>query len=191
MLQVGTMRVTFTALKEFNQKAPKEHLEPHFGGVFCYNTNMKRINSNTNKPFKYGDTRQDGFVFVQYFCYRVKKDGFFIEKWLSPSVFEYQKEGKRKSALKWDKENPGKACAKTAKRYSKKMQRTPVWDPNKHLIPAKYQLASMLSSASGIPHNVDHIIPLQGEKVSGLHVFSNLRVIPREENLKKSNNYEI
>ena len=71
------------------------------------------------------------------------------------------------------------------------MQRTPPWDPNAHLIFAKYQLAAMFSKASGVPYHVDHIIPLQGEKVSGLHVFSNLRVISREENLKKSNNYQV
>jgi len=71
------------------------------------------------------------------------------------------------------------------------LQRTPVWGPDAHLIIAKYQLAAMLSQASGTPHHVDHIIPLQGKKVSGLHVFSNLRVIPGSDNVKKSNKYPV
>ena len=89
----------------------------------------------------------------------------------------------------WD--TPAKHLARTRKRQAKQLQRTPSWDPDAHLIIAKYQLAAMLTQASGIPHHVDHIIPLQGRKVSGLHVFSNLKVIPGEENVKKSNKYTI
>jgi hypothetical protein len=89
----------------------------------------------------------------------------------------------------WD--TPVKHLARTRKRQAQKLQRTPAWDPHAHLIIAKYQLANMLSQASGIPHHVDHIIPLQGKKVSGLHVFSNLRVIPGSDNVKKSNKFPI
>ena len=31
-----------------------------------YNINMKRVNTKTNQPFKYGDVREDGFVFVDF-----------------------------------------------------------------------------------------------------------------------------
>lgn len=91
----------------------------------------------------------------------------------------------------WFANNKDKRAAYQAKRKSVQLQRTPTWDPDAHLIVAKYQLAAMLSQASGIPHHVDHIIPLQGRKVSGLHVFSNLRVIPASENTKKSNKFAI
>jgi hypothetical protein len=88
-----------------------------------------------------------------------------------------------------NKAYPERHLARTRKRQAALLQRVPKWDPDAHLIVAKYQLAAMLSKASGIEHHVDHIIPLQGKNVSGLHVFSNLRVIPGSDNVKKSNKF--
>ena len=91
----------------------------------------------------------------------------------------------------WFANNKDKRAAYEGKRRAMQLQRTPLWDPEASLITAKYQLAAMLSRETGIIHHVDHIIPLQGRKVSGLHVFSNLRVIPGTDNVKKSNKFHI
>lgn len=70
------------------------------------------------------------------------------------------------------------------------MRRTPAW-ANQEAIRAIYDLAHRLTDETGVPHHVDHEIPLQGELVSGLHVENNLRVIPATENIRKRNKFEV
>jgi len=68
-------------------------------------------------------------------------------------------------------------------------QATPKWltAEQKLEIRLQYRLAIELSRTTKQRYAVDHIIPIQGEEVCGLHVPWNLRVITQEENLKKSN----
>lgn len=55
----------------------------------------------------------------------------------------------------------------------------------------KYRLASEMSAQEGIVYHVDHIIPLAGRNVSGLHVHENLAVIPAIENMQKRNHFHV
>lgn len=44
-----------------------------------------------------------------------------------------------------------------------------------------------LTEETGVQHEVDHMVPIAGKNVCGLHVPWNLRVIPRLDNIRKSN----
>jgi hypothetical protein len=83
--------------------------------------------------------------------------------------------------------------ADCAKRRAAKLKRTPKWlTPfDKLKIECLYQLASMRNRESDRKWHVDHIIPLQGAFVSGLHVPDNLRVILAIDNMRKNNQYEV
>jgi flagellum-specific peptidoglycan hydrolase FlgJ len=59
------------------------------------------------------------------------------------------------------------------------------------VIDAIYTEAARLTKETGVLHHVDHVIPLQGKVVSGLHVPWNLKVIPAVENQKKSNRFVV
>jgi 5-methylcytosine-specific restriction endonuclease McrA len=63
---------------------------------------------------------------------------------------------------------------------------TPFWG-DKEKIKEIYVNAAKLTKLTGIPHEVDHIIPLTNKIVCGLHNEFNLRIISRQENRSKRN----
>ena len=91
----------------------------------------------------------------------------------------YNPELSSKRTKMWNRENRGRKNYLTRSREEVVRQRTPLW-ADKEKIENIYQ-----NCPEG--HHVDHIVPLQGEKVSGLHVETNLQYLLAEDNLKKSN----
>lgn len=86
-------------------------------------------------------------------------------------------------------------ASRAAKALSKRLHERqlrlacPKWVPRAELV-AIYAESARLSSETGEPYEVDHIVPLQGANVCGLHVPWNLRVVHRTVNRRKCNKLE-
>jgi 5-methylcytosine-specific restriction endonuclease McrA len=89
----------------------------------------------------------------------------------------------------WKEANKVQVRADTKARRRKHRDATPNWltRRQKSEIRQLYQIAITMTQTTGEQYVVDHIVPLRGEEVCGLHVPWNLRVITQDENLKKSN----
>lgn len=97
----------------------------------------------------------------------------------------------RLSAISWAKQNPGKKARLNAAWRSKKLSGTPSWLNKEQLaqISFIYEEAHRLTRETGTNHHVDHIVPLNGRKVSGLHVPWNLQILTFSENCSKGNKF--
>lgn len=88
---------------------------------------------------------------------------------------------------KWVEANPDKDRAAKAANRADRIMRVPVW-ADRERIKTYYNVCAFFNEINGYAkYHVDHILPLNGKKVSGLHVHNNLQVIPAKDNLRKGN----
>ena len=76
------------------------------------------------------------------------------------------------------------------KRRNRKKEATPPW-ADLDRIEAVYDTAGWVSLLTQTPHVVDHIVPLFGKDVCGLHWHENLQVITAEANAKKGAKFDV
>lgn len=93
------------------------------------------------------------------------------------------KEARRKILKKWQRNNLKARCANEGKRRATKLNATPVW--------ADLEKIKIFYINCPKGYHVDHIIPLRGKNVCGLHVLENLQYLKAIDNIKKSNKFEI
>lgn len=85
--------------------------------------------------------------------------------------------------------DPTKTYLRAEARKRQIKQSTPAW-ANRFFIEELYRLSSLRTKMLGVQFHVDHIVPLKGKNVCGLHVENNLRIIPAEMNMRKHNHFE-
>ena len=115
------------------------------------------------------------------------------QKWYQENRTEERERQRKKRAenpelfsayqRKWYLKNQDENIAIAAARNKERKQFTPVWADTKEL------RQFYLNCPEG--HHVDHIIPLKGREISGLHVIENLQYLPAIENLAKNNHVDI
>lgn len=100
-------------------------------------------------------------------------------------------ESKRAYKLKYKLANPDLYKALSSFRRKRNQQATPKWltYTQKKEIRSLYIIAQTSTKITGVKYVVDHIVPLVGDNVCGLHVPWNLQIMTQEDNLLKSNKH--
>lgn len=104
---------------------------------------------------------------------------------------EINKEKVKEYHKKKQKEKRAYYTAKQKERELAKKQQIPSWVDSEELflIHEVYDLARLRTKVTNIKWQVDHIVPLQGKLVRGLHTINNLQVIPAKINQSKGNKF--
>lgn len=110
------------------------------------------------------------------------------QKARSRKWYEANKEKSFAAHSRWAERNPEKVAAAAARRRAKVRQAMPNW-ADQDAILSFYREAQRLTQSTGTEHHVDHIVPLQSERVCGLHIAPNLQVLPQSINQSKSNRF--
>lgn len=122
------------------------------------------------------------------YCRRKYQENIESEREYRRRHYEQNKDAYRASSARqrdegyqriWWERNKGKWNAHIAKRKASQAQRTPVWS----------ETSAIEEFYKNCPPEmaVDHIVPLRGRTVSGLHVLANLQYLTKSANSKKSN----
>lgn len=93
-------------------------------------------------------------------------------------------------AKQYRKTKAGLYAYHTSLRRKRCQVATPKW-ADLAAIRAIYLECEQITKSTGIEHHVDHIIPLKGRRVSGLHIHTNLQIIQKTENLSKRNAFVV
>jgi len=110
-----------------------------------------------------------------------RKSSNRVQKWA-----EENREKVREHKRNWKERNKDYSVYSCAKRRARKKNAIPAWSNNGCVL-MFYRERDWISKVTNLEYHVDHVVPLLGNNVCGLHVETNLRIIPAVENLVKFN----
>jgi hypothetical protein len=178
------LREQSKAYREKNKEKIRESKRKH------YKENQEKIKAkskkwyleNQDKVKEYREENKDKLKEKMNIYREENKDA------LSLYSVEYYRKNKDK-ILEYRRNNKDIVNAATARRRAQRFKATPSWLTEDQLEEIKdfYTMCQMFQIYTGLTYHVDHIIPLQGEDVCGLHVPWNLQILEASENLSKSN----
>ena len=147
------------------------------------------VNSDCIECVKHRRSKEDLRKYMTE--YRKKESNKKYQKEYQTAYMQTEKYKKHKR--EYVAKNQPLLTAKTRRYQTSKENRTPVWltQDDHWMIEQAYELAAVRTKMFGFAWHVDHIVPLQGKLVSGLHAPNNLRVIPGAENIRKSNHFQV
>lgn len=106
--------------------------------------------------------------------------------------YQANKERKRAYDREWAPKYRQRTLAESRARVNARRRRLrnarPSW-ANKFFIREIYELAQLRTAVTGVPHEVDHIVPITHSLVCGLHCEANLQILPSFANKSKLNRY--
>lgn len=103
----------------------------------------------------------------------------------SRSWYLQNKDSVAKRSAEWLRSNPVKSRQINARKKAIKLRATPSW-ADSDLVTGMYEAAELFRRV-GIRMEVDHIVPLKGKTVSGLHTHDNLQLMVSKKNAAKNN----
>jgi hypothetical protein len=112
-----------------------------------------------------------------------EKSNSYSKRWRTDNP-----EKQYQASRNWMTSVPGRQYFYSRSRKNHVKQATPPW-ANMKYIRLFYEMAKLEEERLGVPVHVDHIIPLKGKNVCGLHVEDNLQLLTAKDNLQKMNKY--
>lgn len=161
-------------------KEPKEIISKQ---LQYYRDNKKKI-LESKKKFR--DENKELMKERKQEFYKCNKERILIQR---RKYYEENCEKIKKYKREYNSNNLPKVNANSAKKYSRKKLAIPKWLTKDQLLQIQefYIESKRLEKLTGLKYHVDHIIPIKGETVCGLHVPWNLQILTAEENMRKRN----